>query len=164
MKKQKNTILDTMSLTFLSFFGTGYARFAPGTVGSFATIPLLYLFYILALPLWVYISITLALTVFACFIAEYIQKKKNVHDPGWIVIDETLGMMTTWAFCYMSFDIYTITTVFLVFRVFDIFKIWPATYFDKKVTHGAGTIIDDIISGVYAGLIILIGKYFLVNN
>ena len=49
----------------------------------------------------------------------------------------------------------------LIFRVFDIFKIWPATYFDKKVTHGSGTILDDIISGVFAGIVILIGKYFL---
>jgi phosphatidylglycerophosphatase A len=161
MKKQNNTISDKLSLTFLSFFGTGYAPFAPGTVGSLATIPLLYGFYLLDLSLWAFLLITLILTIASCFIAEHIQQKKKVHDPGWIVIDEVLGMMVTWSFCYMQFDLYTITSVFVVFRVFDIFKIWPATYFDKKVTHGSGTILDDIISGIFAGIVILIGKYFL---
>jgi phosphatidylglycerophosphatase A len=161
MKKQKNTILDTIYLTFLSFSGTGYSPFAPGTVGSLATIPLLYCFYLLNLPLWAFLATILILTIISCFIAEHIQQKKQVHDPGWIVIDEVLGMMVTWSFCYMSFDIYTITSVFIIFRIFDIFKIWPATYFDKKVTHGSGTILDDIISGIFAGIVILIGKYFL---
>ena len=161
MKKQNNTILDSLCLTFLTFFGTGYSPFAPGTVGSLATIPLLYCFYLLNLPLWIFLTITLILTIVSCFIAEHIQQKKEVHDPGWIVIDEVLGMMVTWSFCYMQFDFYTITAVFLIFRVFDIFKIWPATYFDKKITHGSGTILDDIISGVFAGIVILIGKYFL---
>lgn len=164
MKKQKNSIIDTVSLTFLSFFGTGYSPKAPGTVGSFATIPLLYGFYLLKLDLWVYLLITAALTVIACFVTERIQKQRGLHDPGWIVIDEVLGMMVTWSFCYLQFDFYTITAVFIIFRVFDIFKIWPATYFDKKVTHGSGTILDDIVSGIFAGIVILIGKFFLQNS
>lgn len=160
MKKQNNTLFDKFSLLFLSFFGTGYAPFAPGTVGSLATIPFLYLFSLLNLPLFVLILFTFLLTIIACFSAEYIQKKKGVHDPGWIVIDEVIGMFVTWIFIYPKFNFLSIFLVFLIFRIFDIFKIWPATFFDKKVRHGAGTILDDVVSGIYAGLLLLIGNYF----
>ena len=88
------------------------------------------------------------------------QKKYQLHDPGWIVIDEVLGIAVTWLFIagYTWLDY---LLIFAFFRFFDIVKIWPASYFDKKVKHGAGTIIDDIISGIFAGLLYLGVHHFL---
>lgn len=160
MKDQNNTFLDKMYLTYLAWFGTGYSPFAPGTIGSLATIPLIFVFHILNFNFYLFIALVAIATVFTCIITDKIQKKYNVHDPSWIVADEVLGMLVTWAFIYPRFDLVSILIVFGLFRVFDIFKIWPASFFDKKVQHGSGTILDDIVSGVYAGLLILfIQKY-----
>ena len=76
MKKQKNTPIDTIALTFLSFFGTGYAPKAPGTVGSLATIPLILLLSWLDISRLSLIILTFVLTIASCFVAEYIQQKR----------------------------------------------------------------------------------------
>jgi phosphatidylglycerophosphatase A len=87
-----------------------------------------------------------------------VQKKYQVHDPSWIVIDEVLGILVTYALCPLK-SFLGVFILFVLFRFFDIVKVWPASYFDR-MTHGAGTILDDIVSGVYAGLVALLIKNF----
>jgi len=162
MKDQKINILDRAHLVFLSFFGTGYSPKAPGTVGSFATIPFMFLFSTFNLSLNFLIGFIIVLTVMACYSAHYIQEKFKTHDPGWIVIDEVIGMLITWLFIYPSFDLQSIFILFILFRFFDIVKIFPANFIDKNVKNGAGTILDDVVSGIYAGLILYGCKYFSI--
>lgn len=162
MKDQKHTLTDKLALLLLSFFGTGYAPKAPGTVGSLATIPLLIL--LAKFNLWIVIGFIIALTIASCLIAENIQQKMHVHDPGWIVIDEVIGMIVTWLFIFPKVDPLNLAVLFGLFRFFDIIKFFPASYFDKKIKHGAGTILDDVISGIYAGLILLCLNYFHLIN
>ncbi len=83
-----------------TFFGTGLARIAPGTVGSVAA----------ALPIWIYLetsssrglvqyalipalalALVYALGVWAT--ARY-SERLGEHDPGSVVIDEVAGMLT----------------------------------------------------------------------
>jgi phosphatidylglycerophosphatase A len=59
-------------------------------------------------------------------------------------------MFLAWLFIRDN-NLIHLVLLFVLFRFFDIVKIWPASYFDKKVKHGAGTILDDIVSGLYAG-------------
>lgn len=162
MSNVKNAprILDP-SVIFCSFFGVGFIKFAPGTWGSLATIPFLYLFGHFEVPSFFLIPFTLVFTVLSCFIADHVQKKYELHDPGWIVIDEVLGMLVSWYFL-SSHHWYDYLLIFLLFRFFDIIKIWPASFFDKKVHHGAGTILDDIVSGIYAGLCYLLIKFIFI--
>ena len=161
MKKQNKPLSDKASLMYLKFFGSGYSPKAPGTVGSLATLPLIYLISITGFGLPILITIILLLTISSCFVADYIQKKYHIHDPGWIVIDEVIGMLITWCFVFPSINIIDLSLVFVLFRAFDIIKIWPATYFDKKILHGSGTIIDDVISGVYAGISVVLVKLYV---
>ena len=151
MKKQKNSLKTSLTLGFLSFFGTGYSPKAPGTAGSLATIPLIYLLSYLNISFVFLVLIICLLTLTACILAEKVQKARGLHDPGWIVIDEVIGMLITWLFIYPSTNVIDLILVFVTFRLFDIFKIWPASYFDKKVTHGSGTILDDVFSAIFAG-------------
>lgn len=161
MKDQKITPFDKVQLIFLSFFGTGYAPKAPGTFGSLATIPLIYLLNYLEISFLGVVVITVVIFILACFSAHHIQEKLDSHDPGWIVIDEVVGMLITWLFVFPSVSWQNILVVFILFRVFDIFKIFPASWCDKEMKNGAGTIIDDVISALYAGLVILGVKNFL---
>lgn len=161
MKEQKFTFIRFMYLSFLSFFGTGFFPKAPGTVGSLATLPLIYgLAYLNCSFNFVLIG-TIILTIISCFIADYAQKKESIHDPGWIVIDEVIGMLVTWLFIFPSTDPLLMTILFIGFRFFDIVKIFPADWCDKNIENGMGTIIDDVISGIYAGLLLIIVKIFL---
>ncbi len=156
--KDQNSLTNRLYVLYLSFFGVGFAPKAPGTFGSLASIPLLLLFYYLKLNLITLIIIFIILLFAAIYIAESIQVKNKLHDPQWIVIDEVLGMFVTWMFVQSINPIHLII-VFITFRFFDIIKFWPATYFDKKIKHGAGTILDDIVSGIYAGIL----TYLIVN-
>ena len=92
-------------------------------------------------------------------LTQKIQKEFQLHDPQWIVIDEVIGMLITWAFV-MNIEPATIFLVFSSFRMFDIIKIWPASYFDR-LHHGFGTITDDVISGLYAGIFTFLIQKFL---
>ena len=154
MNTKKINKLD-IEIIFLSFFWSGFVPFAPGTFASALTLPILYFLGSFNAPFILFIPFLIIATTFSCLIAEIVQKKYGLHDPGWIVMDEVLGMLTTWLF-YRGNDLRMLFLIFVLFRIFDIFKVWPASYFDKKVTHGAGTIIDDIISGVFAGLVFLL--------
>ncbi len=142
--------LREWEIFYLSVGGIGFIPRAPGTWGSLATLPILWGLGALNFPNFLAIPFIVVLTAGTCYLAETVQKKYQLHDPQWIVIDEVLGMFTTWFFMTGA-PLWHLIPAFLLFRIFDIVKIWPASWFDQRVYHGAGTIMDDIISGIYAG-------------
>jgi len=160
MNDSKRPSIKKPEILFLSFFGVGFVKYAPGTFGTLATLPFLYLLGQVKPPLFLFIPFLVSTTIIACLITEFVQRKEHLHDPQWIVIDEVLGMATTWLFS-QSFSPSHLIVQFVLFRFFDIVKFWPASYFDKKMTHGAGTILDDIVSGIFAGTVYLILTYFI---
>ncbi len=100
-------------------------------------------------------------TIISSYITHVVQKKYNVLDPSWVVIDEVLGMWTAWIFTHAHGATFSsLIFTFCAFRFFDIIKVWPANYFDKQVKNGAGTILDDIVSGLYAGILYLVVQYY----
>ncbi len=160
MNQDNRPSLKRLDILFLSFFGSGYLPWAPGTWGTLATLPLLYGLGRFNPPFFFFIPFLVIATIISCFIAESVQRELNTHDPQWIVIDEFLGMSTAWLFI-QTHNLLHLVILFILFRLFDIIKIWPASYFDKKIQHGAGTILDDIVSGIYAGLLYLVIVRFL---
>jgi phosphatidylglycerophosphatase A len=159
MKEQKIQTPSIPTVLFLSWFYTGKIPKAPGTMGSLATLPLLYLLDYLQINIYGLIGLTTTLFLVAVYVTEQVQKKYGLHDPQWIVIDEVIGMLITWSFV-RTVDFPTLFLVFGTFRLFDIIKIWPASYFDR-LHHGVGTITDDVISALYAGIITLLLQKFL---
>ncbi len=159
MKEQKIQGPSLITIMFLSWFGTGKIPKIPGTMGSLATLPLIYLLHHLQINIYSLIALIVALYVVAVIVTEKVQVKYGLKDPQWIVIDEVIGMLITWAFV-RSIDFPVLFLVFGLFRLFDIVKIWPASYFDR-LHHGVGTITDDVISGLYAGIITFFIQKFL---
>lgn len=161
MKEQNNNFVHKLMLMYLTWFGAGRAKKAPGTVGTLAALPFIYAWSELNTQLWVDLSVISALTFLACIIAEKVQQKLKLQDPQWIVVDEVLGMALTWAIARPQSALEW-GLCFIAFRFFDIVKVWPASYLDKSVKNGAGTILDDTVSGIFAGtIVLLIGNYFL---
>ena len=164
MKDQNFSIIRFLYFTFLTVFGSGLTPKAPGTFGSLATLPLICLFSYLNLSFTNVAIITFIIFIFACLIADYAQKKEKVMDPGWIVIDEVIGMLITWLFIFPSTSWINLFLIFGVFRFFDIIKIFPANWCDHNIKNGAGTIIDDVVSAIYAGIVVFLVNYFIPLN
>ena len=160
MKDQKIQRPSIPTVLFLSWFYTGKVPKAPGTMGSLATLPLIYLLHYLNINLYSLMALIVILYVASVVVTQNVQKKYGLHDPQWIVIDEVLGMLITWSFV-MSVEFHTLFLVFALFRFFDIVKIWPASYFDR-LHHGFGTITDDVVSAIYAGVLVKLATYYLV--
>ncbi|MBP9673827.1 MAG: phosphatidylglycerophosphatase A [Bacteriovoracaceae bacterium] len=158
---QKNSLKDYILLAFLSFLGAGFFPFASGTFASLLTLPLLFLWDFYQLPLFLFIFLLIILTLLACVTTGPFQEKRKAHDPSWIVIDEVLGMSLCWLF-FPTRDIFSLLIAFVLFRFFDIVKVWPANWFDQKMKHGASVILDDIVSGIYAGFIYRLAKIYLL--
>lgn len=134
-------------LHFISLgFGSGLMPKAPGTFGTLAAIPL----YVLMsnLELWVYIAITVVISLLGIAACSYTSKALGVHDHSGIVIDEIAGFLIT--MIAVPFDWLWIIIGFALFRFFDILKPWPISWLDKKVEGGFGIMIDDVLAGIFS--------------
>ena len=138
-------------------FGTGYVPKMPGTVGTLVGI----LFYLPMVYLsWpVYIGVTIALFLLGIWLCEVTANHLGVHDHGGIVWDEIVGFLITmtlvppeWRFVLLGF---------VLFRLFDIWKPWPIRWFDMGVSGGLGIMVDDLVAGLYALLVLQLIVYLI---
>lgn len=141
---------------FLAFgFGSGAAPKAPGTFGTLAAIPVYLL--LAQLPLWAFIAVIVVSFFVGIYLCDQTSKDMGVHDHGGIVWDEFVGFWIT--MIALPFHWAWILAGFVLFRFFDIIKPWPISWLDKRVEGGFGIMIDDVIAGVFA-LVILHGVKF----
>ncbi len=129
-------------------FGSGLAPKAPGTFGTLAAIPLLFLATLFST--WHYGLLIVLMGVAGIYICGKAAKDAGVHDHGAIVWDEIVGLMITMFMFPLTWQ--TILVGFLLFRFFDILKPWPISYLDKNCSGGFGIMIDDIVAGLFAWL------------
>ncbi|OAH96297.1 phosphatidylglycerophosphatase A [Methylomonas methanica] len=135
---------------FLAFgFGSGLSKAMPGTMGTIVAIPL-YLALLQTSDL-VYAISTLVIIVAGIFICDLAAKKLDVHDFGGIVWDEIAGFLITMVGVVYSWQ--SLLAGFVLFRLFDIFKPWPIKWLDKHVHGGFGIMLDDVVAGIFAALI-----------
>ena len=146
-----------LMLLLATNFGLGYSRKAPGTFGTLAGIPAFYVMAgcntLTAVLLWCVIFIL------ACHCSTYAGKHFGVVDDGRIVIDELIGYLTT--VLLLPFTWSSAILAFGLFRFFDIVKIFPASWFDNNMKNGYGVVLDDIVAGVYAAVILRIIIYLV---
>lgn len=136
--------------------GLGYAPVAPGTFGTLAGIPAFYLMARLSAP--AYALVWVALLLFSCWISGAAGRHLGVVDDGRIVIDELTGYLVTVAFLPFSWPAALLG--FVLFRVFDVLKIFPASWFDRRMKNGIGVVLDDVMAGIYAAAVLRLVLYF----
>ncbi len=130
-------------------FGSGLAPKAPGTFGTLAAIPLYLLLTMLA-PLS-YALAVLLMTFAGFYICGKAAEDVGVHDHPAIVWDEFVGFFITMFMIPVSWQ--SVLLGFILFRLFDIVKPWPISFVDKKVAGGFGIMIDDVLAGAFALII-----------
>ncbi len=146
--------------------GAGYSPIAPGTAGSIVGAILFYGFNITLnscnLSTW-WILLCNILLIAILYVAGLlaIQKthKEWNHDDNRIVIDEIIGIGITILATPLSWQIYV--AAFVLFRVFDI---WKPLFIKKldNIKSDNGVLLDDVLAGIYANIVLQILIYFNV--
>ena len=88
-------------------------------------------------------------------------EKRYGHDPAEVTIDEVLGMWVS--LLLLPKKIIIIIAAFFIFRFFDIIKPFPARKFDA-MHGGLGIMMDDVIAGIYANIILQIALLIPAMN
>tara|TARA_R110001583_G_scaffold191749_1_gene357439 strand:- start:12 stop:500 length:489 start_codon:yes stop_codon:yes gene_type:complete len=138
-------------------FGSGLAPKAPGTFGTIAAIPLVCLLAY-STSLSGYILVTLVASIVGIWLCGKTAKDMMVHDDSSIVWDEIAGLLITMIAVPLSWQ--TLLLGFVLFRLFDILKPWPISYLDARVHGGFGIMIDDVLAGFFALILMHITLYF----
>jgi phosphatidylglycerophosphatase A len=73
------------------------------------------------------------------------------HDSSHIVIDEVAGYVVATAL--LDFSWLAAGLAFCLFRLFDILKPFPASWVDRHVGGGLGVVGDDVVAGIFAGVV-----------
>jgi len=134
-----------------TWFGVGYSKWGPGTMGSLAALPVAFIILELFGRLGLGIATALIFLLGIYSVQKYIQDIGE-EDPSEAVIDEVAGQFIPLIIAPLT--IHDWVTAFILFRLFDIWKPWPCNWLDKNVSGGIGVMLDDIAAGAYAALVI----------
>ncbi len=142
----------TDPVLFLAFgFGSGLSKYMPGTMGTLAAIPLYGLFY--QTGFITYSVLTLLVIISGVWICGQAARKLDCHDFGGIVWDEVAGLLVTlW---FVPLNVQNIVIGFVLFRILDILKPWPIKWIDRKVHGGLGIMLDDVLAGAIAAVLLV---------
>ena len=154
--------------------GSGLPKRAAGTWGTVGglvvAIPMLWLGF------WGFLAVTLVGAVVGSYICGKTSDLMGVHDDPHIVWDEWVGMWVSllpilWLHFYddallqghqLSL-LLLYFAAFVAFRFFDILKPFPIKWVDKNVSGGFGILIDDILAGLMAGVVLIVFVSVLVT-
>ena len=158
-------MIKNINFLFVTFFGIGTLKYAPGTITSLITTVFLFSsFHVLNLSNIVVLIALITIFIYAFkAVADYIKNDIN-KDPKEVVIDEVIGQSIP-IYLYevahgttkeskesILFYIY----IFILFRFFDIKKPFPINFFDKRFKNSFGVIMDDVVAGFYVVLTLII--------
>lgn len=151
-------VLRDPALLLAFGLGSGLAPAAPGTFGTVVGVGAYLLLQGLTLP--VYAALTALLALAGVWLCGRAARVLGVHDHPGIVWDEIVGYLLTmlaappgWTWMLLGF---------VAFRLFDITKPWPCRWADRHVAGGLGIMLDDLIAGLYAWLVVQAAAAWLV--
>lgn len=142
--------------------GAGYFPWGPGTMGAlFAVVVWLPAFLFTSYVTWMAVTIG-AIVVFTILgvWSSNVAERFWGEDPSRVVIDEVVGMWITLLAVPDMAHWSSIVAAFVIFRFFDMVKPLGIRAMEK-LKGGYGIMADDILSGVYGAILILIIRYFV---
>ena len=132
--------------------GSGNLPVAPGTWGSLIALPCAAVLHILGGPWLLSLAILLAF-VAGVWASDRYAAAIGRGDPGSVVIDEFAGQWL--AIMPVALDWRYYFVAFVLFRFADITKPWPCRV-AERAPGGLGIMLDDIVAGIYAGILTLL--------
>lgn len=142
---------------FATFLGVGFIPIAPGTIAAFITAAA-YKYFLFKFSWPVYVLLMISVFIAGSIASSKYAKTINKKDPRTVVIDEVLGQLIPLLLLPPEWGL--IIAVFFLFRFFDILK----PLFIRKTENfpwGWGIMLDDVLAGIYAGIIINIYRLII---
>ncbi len=136
-----------------TWFHSGRLNPAPGTWGSLAALPFIYLAYTVAGNAGIAFMAAILFILGYCATKDYIEKTGE-KDASPVVIDEVVGMSIT-LIPVAYFDPILWALGFILFRLFDAVKIGPVGWCDRKIPGAYGVMADDIVAGLLAAFAVV---------
>ena len=149
----KNTIIEFL-VTGLYF---GKIKYMPGTFGTIIGV---LIFQLISNNTLVDNIFFLIILFFLALLMLNYCYKKNIFldiDDKSIVIDEIFGYLVFMIF--FENTIFNIIIGFILFRFFDILKPFPIYLIDKRIKNSFGVMLDDIVAGLFSGIMLLLINY-----
>jgi phosphatidylglycerophosphatase A len=162
-----------MKLMLCTSFGLGLLPKAPGTWGSLG--PLVVVLgcghfgivqdWLIGILIFLLIVSSIVTVKLAPWYANYFGQK----DPGQVVSDEVAGMsLALLGMAWLEPENHVSPAIwvglafyaFALCRLFDIWKPWVIDA-SQHLPAGWGVLVDDILAGVFAGILVLIPAFFL---
>ena len=98
------------------------------------------------------------MTVLGIWAGGRVERALGTKDPGVVVIDEVAGMILS--VLTLPRTVGVLVVAFVLFRIFDIWKPFPARQ-SQSLAGGVGVMIDDLIAGLYALILLLVSRGLL---
>lgn len=98
-------------------------------------------------------------SAFAVLVAHKFCADSGIEDDQRVVIDETVGYWV--AAAWLPHNFLVLALAFGLFRAFDGLKPWPIRQVDESVGGGLGVVLDDLLAGVAANLVLRGLLFFL---
>lgn len=131
----------------------GYVGLSPVMPGTFGTLWGVLLVYLGRGWGWhLHGALILTAVALGVFVSSAVVKASQKEDPQEIVIDEAAGFLVS--FFLIPFNTFNLILAFLIFRFFDILKPYPIRAVDRGVKGGLGVVLDDLLAGVYANILL----------
>lgn len=156
-KPTLSDILKRPAVLLACGLGSGLIPKAPGTFGTLAAIPLF--LWMQHLNILSYLLITAAFFVLGIWISAEAIKIFQRDDPSEVVWDEVVGFLITMIAAPTGWQ--WVVLGFVLFRIFDIWKPWPVSLADQKLHGGIGIMLDDVIAGIYALIVLKLIAYLI---
>lgn len=163
------SLLDFLAKELAFCGGIGRLPKAPGTFGSVPGLAVGALLHTAAagfsdqkaLRIAVITLGLIVVTLVALWAIHRTEKLLGIHDDGRIVIDEVAGQAIAVAF--FTPTIFTLALGFVLFRILDISKPGLIGWCDRHLPGAWGTLVDDLLAGALAGILLSVAGTVLAS-
>ena len=147
-----------LAVLLATWFGTGYAPLAPGTVASIVAWGIAWLLvHRCGMPAWALAVAAAAVAPVAIWAAGAAAQEFGSEDPSRVVIDEVVGQWIALASASQD-SLAEWVAAIVLFRAFDIAKplgIRKA----ESIPGGRGIVADDLAAGACAMIVVLLVRW-----
>ncbi|MCK4907261.1 MAG: phosphatidylglycerophosphatase A [Spirochaetes bacterium] len=148
--------IHSLKLAVSKFLCSGFISFSPGTIGTLLGV---IIYYFTSSHIYIYFPILVIIVFLGIYAANFYEKNiSKIKNSNTVFIDEVAGYLVT----MISFPFDPLNVLqslkfmllgFIIFRIFDIWKPYPVKHFGN-LSGGKGILLDDIMAGIYANLIL----------
>jgi phosphatidylglycerophosphatase A len=158
-RQQRHALLSRPAGWLACGFGSGLSPVAQGTFGSLAA--LLPWLALTRLPMIAYLLVLIMGFVIGVWVCDVAGRLLGVADHRSVVWDEFVGqwialipLVGFTALGVSGFQWWLVLAGFVLFRIFDVWKPWPISWLDRRMKGGLGVMIDDVVAGVFAAVVL----------